>query len=88
MADVNWDEFDKYHGKGFDAALADWNKTPKFDYRLTDEFDAENEYFQLGYRKGWSYAVEQDVQSRYPGYDNPHSSPPDWFDPADAGEVW
>jgi hypothetical protein len=33
-------------------------------------------------------ALERDVQSRYPGYDNPHSSQPPWFDPADAGERW
>lgn len=32
--------------------------------------------------------VERGLQQRYPGYDNPHSSPPDWFDPLDAGEEW
>jgi hypothetical protein len=33
-------------------------------------------------------ALEARVQSRYPGYDNPHSSPPRWFDSMNAGERW
>lgn len=33
-------------------------------------------------------AVYRDVQSRYPGFDVPGSSPPDWFDPTYAGESW
>lgn len=45
-------------------------------------------------KKGWeSYSrrmdsLEADLQRKYPGYDNPNSSPPDWFDPANAGEAW
>lgn len=32
--------------------------------------------------------VDAGLQQRYPGWDNPHSSPPHWFDPANAGEHW
>ncbi len=44
--------------------------------------------------KGWTAydkrmdKVEAGLQERYPGYNNPHSSPPAWFDPANAGETW
>lgn len=87
MSDIDWDQYDKYHSRGLEAALSDFKR--KFDYRLTDEFrNGENEYFQSGYRQGWTYAVREDVESRYPGYDNPNSMPPEWFDPADAGEEW
>lgn len=33
-------------------------------------------------------AVYADVNERFPGYDNPHSVAPEWFDPSYAGEVW
>lgn len=33
-------------------------------------------------------AVYAGVDDRYPGWDNPGSSPPEWFDPANAGESW
>jgi hypothetical protein len=32
--------------------------------------------------------LEGRLQRDYPGYDNPHSSPPAWFDPTYAGERW
>jgi len=32
--------------------------------------------------------LHEKINERYPGYDNPHSSPPEWFDPAYAGEEW
>lgn len=32
--------------------------------------------------------VYADINSRYPGWDNPHSSPPSWFDASYAGETW
>ncbi len=44
--------------------------------------------------KGWEAydermdRLESDLQSRYPGYDNPNSSPPPGFDPSYAGETW
>lgn len=84
MTDLDTYDFDA-QGKGYGQAMDDF---PEFDYRLTDEFDDEPQEFQDGYRKGWSQAVHEDVNSRYPGYDNPNSMPPAWFDPADAGEVW
>jgi hypothetical protein len=33
-------------------------------------------------------ALHEDINSRYPGYDNPNSPPPQWFDPSYAGESW
>lgn len=33
-------------------------------------------------------ALEARLQRDYPGYDNPHSSPPRWHDPLAAGERW
>lgn len=33
-------------------------------------------------------ALERRLQRDFPGYDVPGSSPPDWFDPAYAGESW
>lgn len=33
-------------------------------------------------------ALHEDINSRYPGYDNPHSLPPADFDPSYAGERW
>lgn len=36
----------------------------------------------------FSRKLHADVNSRYPGYDNPNSTPPRWFDPANAGERW
>ena len=33
-------------------------------------------------------ALDERLQRDYPGYDNPHSMPPAWFDPAYAGEQW
>lgn len=32
--------------------------------------------------------VEAGLNARYPGWDNPHSMPPAWFDEASAGEHW
>lgn len=32
--------------------------------------------------------LDADLQQRYPGWDNPHSSPPEWLDPTYAGEEW
>jgi hypothetical protein len=73
---------------GFDVAVADYAATPKRDYRLLDDFDNESADWQDGYLRGWSCAVGEYVNSRYPGFDNPNSTPPDWFDPMDAGETW
>lgn len=32
--------------------------------------------------------VRRGLDERYPGWDNPHSLPPAWFDPSYAGEEW
>jgi len=36
----------------------------------------------------FSQKLHEDISSRYPGYDNPNSMPPDWFDASYAGEEW
>lgn len=36
----------------------------------------------------FSRSLHEDINSRYPGYDNPHSLPPAWFDESYAGERW
>ena len=44
--------------------------------------------------KGWGEydrfveELHKDVSRRYPGYNDPHSSAPAWFDESNAGERW
>lgn len=72
------------YSDGFDRAS---NKPGAVDRREEWDFEPQTEY-QHEYQRAFSEGVRAGVNERYPGYDNPHSSPPDWFDPADAGETW